>query len=651
MPEADSPLQRLPYNAEEGQLADLGVGLWGWPFPYDVNGNGLTDLVLVSGASPYRGTYFFENTGKKDPQTGADVFKKAVYIGPGRNDITPSYMPDGSMRVLGAGVEYPDFLKSGTKKSQKLDIGIDEKDIHQTSGRVRGKQWSYVDYDKNGVMDLIVGVGDWTDYGWDNAYDENGRWTNGPLHGYVYLLRNEGTNDKPSYAAPERLMVDDVPLDVYGMPSPVFADFLQDGKQHLICGEFVDGLTFFENIGTADQPKFARGKRLRYQGELITLPLCMIVVVGYDWNGNGLTDLVVAQEDGLVAVLENTGNIVDGMPEFLPPRMLRQQADEVMFGVLTTPSLVDFDDDGREDIITGNAAGEIGFIKNLGGDPTRWAEPVLLESEGEPIRFIAGPNGSIQGPAEYKWGYTNLSTGDWDGDGKPDIMVSTITGNIYWFKNLGNGPDGLPRLSEAMPVRVNWGDTPPQKPAWNWWDPEDDELVVQWRCTPLIVHLPGEERPSLVTVDTEGYLALYRQSVDEDGNIRVLPGERVFKMRGLSSFDSKHKPTGEENGLLRLNDGEAGRSGRRTYIMTDWDGDGKLDLLVNSVNVNFLKNVSETEGEWVFEDQGPISTRRLAGHSTTPGMGDWNGDGKQQLMIGAEDGFFYYFPDPADQRP
>jgi hypothetical protein len=31
--------------------------------------------------------------------------------------------------------------------------------------------WRMVDYDGDGHDDMIVGVGDWTDYGWDNAYD------------------------------------------------------------------------------------------------------------------------------------------------------------------------------------------------------------------------------------------------------------------------------------------------------------------------------------------------------------------------------------------------------------------------------------------------------------------------------------------------
>lgn len=646
-------LVRLPHNTPEATV-DLGVGLWGWPFPHDVTGNGLPDLIVVAGSSPYRGTYFFENTGEKDPKTGMDLFEKAVRLGHGQNDLTPSYLPDGSMVVLGPGLYFPDFLTHGADRDRRVDLPIDPGSIHPTSGRIRGQQWSYVDFNGNGVLDLVVGIGDWTDYGWDNAFDENGRWTNGPLHGFVYILENTGTNEEPVYAEPYKLHADGRAVNVFGMPSPVFADFRGTGKLDLICGEFVDGLTFFENIGTRTEPKYAPGRRLKHDGNPITMHLQMIVVTAFDWTGNGLPDLVVAQEDGRVALLENTGEIIQSewrsspsapantvnMPAFNPPQFFRQKADEVKFGVLNSPSLVDWDGNGKLDIITGNAAGEIAVIRNLGGDPVQWDEPELLKADGRTIRFMAGYNGSIQGPAESKWGYINLSTGDWNGNGLTDIIVSDITGRVTFFENIGTETE--PVLARGESLRVWWDGAEPTKPSWNWWDPEDDELVVSWRCTPAMVHLPGEDGMALVTVDHEGYMAIYRQEV-RNGEIRVLPGERIFKMRGPSSFNWRQDPTGPLDGLLRMNDGYAGRSGRRTFIFYDWNGNGKLDLLVNSVNINFLENVSETPGEWVFQDRGPIDGKRLAGHSTAPAIGDWVGDGKERILIGAEDGFFYIF--------
>jgi hypothetical protein len=96
-----------------------------------------------------------------------------------------------------------------------------------------------------------------------------------------------------------------------------------------------------------------------------------------------------------------------------------------------------------------------------------------------------------------------------------------------------------------------------------------------------------------------------------------------------------------------MNDGIAGQSGRRKMCLTDWDGDGRIDLLVNSENINFLRNVSNNkEGTVVFHDNGPVSPRILAGHTTSPTAVDWDRNGLPDLLIGAEDGFFYYLRNP-----
>ena len=99
-------------------------------------------------------------------------------------------------------------------------------------------------------------------------------------------------------------------------------------------------------------------------------------------------------------------------------------------------------------------------------------------------------------------------------------------------------------------------------------------------------------------------------------------------------------------GLLVLNNGLAGKSGRRKFAMTDWDQDGKTDLLVNSRNINFLRNVSTEKDRVVFRDEGPLGEAKLAGHTTSPALVDWDKDGIKDLLVGAEDGFFYYLKNP-----
>ena len=76
--------------------------------------------------------------------------------------------------------------------------------------------------------------------------------------------------------------------------------------------------------------------------------------------------------------------------------------------------------------------------------------------------------------------------------------------------------------------------------------------------------------------------------------------------------------------------------------MVDWNGDGRLDLVVNSVNASVLLNLGQQQGVTTFRDLGPVDGRVLAGHDTSPTTVDWNGDGVRDLLIGAEDGHFYY---------
>jgi len=620
---AAGDLTRIRYN-NPGLTVDLGVGLWAWPLPMDYDGDGDLDLLVSSGGVPYEGTYFFENPGGgKLP-----VFKPGVRVTDYKTNAQLS--PDGT--VMTPGMSYPDFKTSGFSAPQP--VGLETDDFHTSEGRVRANQWKRVDLDGDGVMDLVVGIGDWTDYGWDDAYNDKGEWTNGPLHGYVYWAR--GTAD--GYAEPEAVTAGGEPVDVYGMPSPNFADFDGDGDLDLICGEFLDGFTYFENKGSRTEMKLRKGRRLSPR-----MDLQMITPVAVDWDGDGDPDLVVGDEDGRVAFVENLGKA-----QFADPVYFQQEAEFVKFGALITPVGYDWDGDGDEDIVAGNSAGYIGFIENLdGADPPKWAAPVYLEADGERIRIQAGENGSIQGPAEAKWGYTTLSVADWDVDGLPDLIVNSIWGKVVWYRNVGT--KGEPKLDASKPLWFSTGghgtnnlaDTLP-KPEWNWWTSKGSEVVTQWRTTPVATDWFTPRQPSvLLLLDHEGYLATFSQ-----GNYVEWFG-RPFRGASVSKYDSKHRAQNEFGGPLQLNTGRAGKSGRRKLDVVDWDGDGRLDVLVNSASVNLLRNVSpENTHTITLVDEGPLTDEVLAGHTTSPTTVDWDGDGVRDLLIGAEDGFLYYMKNP-----
>lgn len=623
-------LTQLPFN-HPGLIVDLGVGLWAWPVPCDADGDGDFDLIVSCPDKPSNGVWLFENVTGDTTQNKMPVFKPARRLSSTVHYVMPSYV-NGSMRVLTPGTEHPGFEKAGLTNKVKLPVAAK---FHQPQGKqpkgpkMRHNQWRYADYNGDGALDLVVGVEDWSYYGWDDAWSSDGTWHNGPLHGWVYLLLNQGTTAKPEYAAPRFVECDGGRVDTFGCPSPNFEDFDRDGDLDLLCGEFLDGFTYFENVGSRTAPRYARGRALHTAaGERLAMDLQMIVPVAFDWDKDGDFDLVVGDEDGRVAFVENTGKLAgDHSPLFQPPRYFQQEADTLKCGALATPVAFDWDGDGDQDILSGNTAGYIEFFENLSGpkvsQPT-WNAPQRLAAGCKIFRIQAGANGSIQGPAEAKWGYTTLNVADWDADGLPDIVLNAIWGKVQWLKNVGTRT--MPKLAAPQPIEVEWQGTTP-KPVWVWWQPRGKELVTQWRTTPVVFDFTGDGLLDLAMLDQEGYLALFERT-KKDGKIVLQAPRRAF-------VDERGEP-------LRLNAKSAGGSGRRKLCVTDWDGDGRFDFLLNSANADFLQQVANREGKWVFKNAGTLAPTNIEGHDVSPATVDFEGNGIPDFLGGAEDGRFYF---------
>ncbi|MDO4573695.1 MAG: VCBS repeat-containing protein [Planctomycetia bacterium] len=650
-----SKLKRMLYN-HPGLIDDLAVGLWVWVVPMDYNHDGKTDLILSCEDTPYNGTYRFENPGidaahpgrcirpqesQSEPSDTMPVFRRGERISGGSINVQASFV-DGKVRVLQTNHEFPDFGNTGLRQPVLLPL---PGNVHPRS--VRGNMWKYVDFDGDGALDLAVGIDDWSPYGWDNAWDENGKWKNGQSIGAVYILRNLGTNDVPKYDKPYLLATSDGNTTLtYGWPSPCFEDMDGDGDLDLLCGEFRDKFTYFENIGTRTEPVYAPGVRVRTEtGEMAAIDLCMATPVVFDWTQDGKADILCGDEDGRVALFENTGKFISETvgdktvkcPIFKAPRYFQQEAYELKAGALITPCGADLNGDGADDLVCGTSAGYILFFENLsqpGEEFPKWAKPVYVHAGGKIAHINAVPNGSIQGPIEEKWGYTTLTVADWDGDGLLDIMWSHIWGKPGWFKNIGTKTE--PKFAAEQPVEVEW-DGPQPELAWGWLKPEGKKLLTQWRTTPVMYDVNDDGLMDLCMLDTEGYFAFFERFRDADGSLKLKSPQRVF-----------YRENGEP---MRLNSGKAGGSGRRKICITDWDGDGKFDLLVNSQNADFYRQTRAENGKYYFQNMGRMDSYRLAGHSSSPTVADFNADGIPDLVVGAEDGHLYYMRNPRSVLP
>ena len=608
----------------------LKAGLFVHPMVMDYDQDGDLDIVLSSGGRPrWFGTWLFSNPGGTKP-----VFPKPKCLSKKKLGFYAQTLKDGRLVVTGEGGRS--FNYRGKRTFERF-AGLPD-NVHPN--KVRGNVWRYADLDGDGREDLLVAVGDWTEYGWDNAWNAAGEWVRGPLRGLFYFIRNESVSGDEKWGVPELLKRSDgVPLDVYGTPSPLFEDWDNDGDLDLVSCDFVDGYTYFENIGTATSPRFAVGLNIVDKFlKPIHADLCMVTATAADWDGDGLMDIIAAEEDGRVAWVRNAGRKNAGTLVFDEPYFFRQKRDKIKFGVLNTPCACDLDGDGDQDIVTGSSAGYVAFIENVSGPKTRmpkWEAPRLIEADGAPIRIMAGYNGSVQGPCERKWGYTCLSVADWDGDGLLDMMLNSVRGEIMWCRNVGakSRMEFLP----PEPVVVEW-DGPQPEMKYGWMKPNGSKnLLTQWRTTPYMVDWNGDGLTDLVVSDTEGYLSFFERAVREGRRV-LLPPRRVF-------VDESGNPLGF-TGWAGNGKGVGGNTGRRTFCFTDWDGDGRLDIGANSSSLALYRQVGCRDGKWFFRKEGDVIEEKMAGHSTCPSPCDFDGDGIEDLVIGAEDGYFYFAPNP-----
>jgi len=137
------------------------------------------------------------------------------------------------------------------------------------------------DWDGDGDADLVVGA----------------------RRGEVFLLRNEGSPEKASFAAPVPLRAGDAPIKLaHGDAGPHAADWDGDGDHDLLVGDDRGGVTLYENTGTPAAPRLAKGrtllpaKGLRFAGKRCRgNETCAMRAKPWvaDWNGDGRPDLLV----------------------------------------------------------------------------------------------------------------------------------------------------------------------------------------------------------------------------------------------------------------------------------------------------------------------------------------------------------------------
>ena len=343
----------------------------------------------------------------------------------------------------------------------------------------------------------------------------------------------------------------------------------------------------------------------------------------WDWNGDGKRDLLVGEfetnssdfpmgaDGSTIRVYLNVGT--DSEPLFTEDFEWARDTEGAIMEVPQwccigfTPQFFDLDDDGYQDMITGQYhPGEVTWFRGSGdgflpgeklpqeGDPEAAANPIMMAGRAQrdpSFQPYDGEPGDI-GTFAY-WVYTSATFGDLDDDGDFDLIVGGSAG-LRVSENIG----GPKNPSFAMRKLLLDIDGRPLQTR------EHTEAEMQYAQVGgrLLPSADGKPNPLAVDWDQDGVLDLL-----------VTDSYRTPKSRAVSFFRGVKTPDGHrfEPGIDLL-PAEGGAkaipgSGQRVGV-EDWNADGVNDLIIGASVATVNGGEFSDELSWEWEDVNQVES-------------------------------------------